>query len=231
MYCPTLFSNQYQLNEHIQQNHRGSQGWYEDGTPQINDRGKVELKSLEHQLVSMREKMEKQHPISSPISAPRPRETLNIPEGWVKTNNGYLYEHEIFRHHTPINATVGILHATLSNNSIKCILHTYDKDLSEISRLQEKEAILEGRLASFVPSDPAFPQIASELHKVKSEITHLTKTLRPDETHHLIFEFFSNSPPNTEENIKWQSEMMSRTLSEAERLKNNYQHQHESDIK
>lgn len=233
-HCQAQFTSIFYRDKHVKDFHH-SMGWYEGQQPTIDDKsGKVELKAIEHQLAKKREEFEKQRPISQPIPPPitrPPKESLNIPEGWLKTIGSYVYEHEIFRHHSTENSTIGILHATLNNHYIKCLLHTYDKNLSEVARLHEKEAILEGRLASYVPSDPAFPQIASELHKVKSEITYLTKTLRPDEIHHLIFEEYSKFTSDSDENIKWQSDMMQRTLSEAERLKNNYQRQHESDSK
>lgn len=233
-HCPASFPTQFLLDDHYRRDHQGTQGWFEPGSPQVNSNGKLELKSIEHQIASAREKMQKERPIANPVPAPlqpRPKEELNIPNGWLKTTDGYIYEHEIFSQHTTENVTTGVLHATLNNHYIKCLLHTYDKDLSEIARLHEKEAILDGRLASFVPSDPAFPQIANELHKVKSEITYLTKTLRPEEQHHLIFEETSKFEANSGENTKWQSDMMQRVLSEAERLKGNYQRQHESDSK
>jgi hypothetical protein len=231
--CPQTFTSIFLRDRHIQDFHRGG---YPEQQQNVMDSksGRVELKALEHQLAASREKMEKERPLANPIPAPltqRPKEELNIPNGWVKTQTGYEYEKEIFCHHTTENSTTGVLHATLNSHYIKCLLHTYDKDLSELSRLHEKETVLSGRLQSLVPSDPAFPEVARELNKTTTEITYLTKSQRPDEIHHLVMEQTSIYEPNTNENTKWQTDMMQRVLTEADRLKNNFKTEHESDSK
>ncbi len=231
-FCPATFPSQYLLDQH-QLSHRGMPGFYESPQNVVTDKG-VELKALEHSLNALREKQQKSgHVMTQPFTPPKPpQEQVNVPAGWVPIGNGsYKYEKELFRHHTPISSTIGVLNSSLNKTYGKCLLHTYDKDLSELARMQEKEAVLEGRLASLVPSDKAFPQVAMELNKTKNNITCFSKNQRPDEVHHLVFESYNKNPQDMNETAKWQSEFMARTLTEADRLKNNFIHQHESDSK
>lgn len=229
-FCPATFPSQYLLDQH-QLSHRGMPGFYENQQPTTTDKG-VELKALEHQLNALRQKQQKTPVLTSPIPPPKPQEQVHIPAGWVSIGNGaYKYEHELFRHITPISSTIAVLNSTVNRTYGKCLLHTYDKDLSEVVRMQEKEAILEARLASLVPSDKAFPQVAMELNKVKNGITCFTKNQRPDEVHHLVFESYNKNPQDSNETAKWQSEFMARTLTESDRLKNNFVRQHETDNK
>lgn len=227
LHCPALFSTQYLLNDHIRRNHQGtpgSPGWYENGTPQINDKGKVELTAIQHSLAAQREKMEKQHPISSPIPAPRPLPEQLIPSnGWRKTsNNTYIFKERIYEHTTPLDSIIIVLEANLNPKHGTCIEHKYMRDLRELNRLDEKRVVLESRMAQLVPSDPKYGAIAMELCDVTQLVNKLTRETKPDNVNHtLIIEDFYRFEPGDEQ-IKWMKEFMDKVNEQFNLLKDSY---------
>lgn len=227
IYCKGMFGNQYQLNEHIQRYHQGTPGWYEDGTPRINDKGKVELTAIQHSLAAQREKMEKQNPISSPIPAPRPQPEQLIPSrGWRKTsNNTYMFKECIYEHTTPLDSIIVVLEANLNPKHGICIEHKYMRDLNELNRLDEKRIVLESRIAQLVPSDPKYGAVATELCNVTQMVNKLTKETKPDNVNHtLVIEDFYRFESGDEQ-TKWMKGYMDKVNEKFDLLKDSYQRQ------
>ncbi len=235
IYCRASFPSQYLLTEHIQRDHRG--GYPESPQEVVDNRsGKVELKALEHSLSAMKEKLEKQRPLSNPIPAPitrPPPEQLVPSKGWRKlSDNSYVFEEEIAQYHTPFDSTTIVLDATLNQKHGKCLKHEYTRDLRELNRLQEKRIVLDSRLSQLVPSDYKYGSVAMELSNVTQMIDKLTKDVRPDdERHEIVFEDYYTYDLGSNENIQWMKKYMDKVVSESEKLSEKYKRYHESDSK
>lgn len=222
-YCRASFPTQYLLTDHIARDHRG--GYPENPQEVVDGRsGKVELKALQHSLDAQREKMEKglkpiSNPIPAPITRPQP-EQLTPSQGWKKlSDNSYVFEKEVYQHNTPFDSLKIVLEATLNQKHGKCIKHEFTRDLRELNRLQEKQIIMESRLAQLVPSDYKFGDVAKELNDVTIAVNKLTNDVRPDdERHELVFEDYYRYDSGTEEQIKWMKSFMDKVVSESERL-------------
>lgn len=224
-FCTGLFSSQYLLDDHIRTAHRG--GYPEAPQTVVGDKGTIELKALQHSLAAQREKMEKQHPLSSPISAPRPQPEQLIPSrGWRKTsNNTYMFKECIYENTTPFDSTIIVLEANLNPKHGICIEHKYMRDLSELNRLDEKRIVLESRIAQLVPSDPKYGAVATELCNVTQMVNKLTKETKPDnESHTLVIEDSYRFEPGDEQ-IKWMKGYMDKVNEKFDLLKDSYHRQ------
>lgn len=221
-HCSASFPSIFLRDQHIQQYHRG--GYPEVQQPTVGDSGKVELKALQHSLDAQREKLEKQRPISTPISAPRPHPDSLIPSnGWKKqSDNTYVFNEQVHQQITPFESTLSVVEAHLNSKHGNCIEHKYTKNLYELDRLKQKRIILDGKLSSHVPSDPQFKDIAKELYDTEQQIIKFNREVKPDSIHTLIFEDYYRYDLGTDEHTKWMKSFMDRTVSESERLAENY---------
>jgi hypothetical protein len=228
--CPQTFPTIYLRDRHIQDFHRG--GYPEAQQNVVGSSGKVELKALEHSIAAQREKMEKERPLASPIPMPiskAPPDQLEPSQGWKKiSDNTYVFEQELYEHTTPFDSMVVTLEAKLNPKHGNCIEHKYTKNLTDLDKLKQKDTSLESRLTSYVPSDPNFSVIATELYNTKQQIVKFNRDIRADEVHTLILEDYYRFDPGDEQ-VKWMKSFMEKVNGEYERLKKN--HHSENDVK
>ncbi|MFA4870826.1 MAG: hypothetical protein WC623_21695 [Pedobacter sp.] len=218
------FPNQFLLDQHTQMYHRG--GYPEAQQMTITDKGKPELKALEHSLAAMRDKIQKANPqaMPIPISATKPREQItSLPRGWVKkSDNQYVFDQEIHRNNTPFQTTVITVSAELNPRHGTITEHRYERDLTELQREKDKDTVLESRLSALTTSDPKFHQISTELYKTKDRIAKLSRDIKPDAYHTLVLEDYYRFDIGTNENTEWMKQFMDKTLSECQRLTENH---------
>lgn len=227
--CSELVKNESDLEKHLKHEHhatpedikkilRGS-GWYEP--KQETPAGKI---SVEHRIAALKAINARNPAISVPIIPMNERHEIKIPAGWVpEGDNTYSYKKEIATIHNYNDTTTQTVTARVAPHHGIAELHTFFKDISALRKLQEKESQLSSRISRYVVSDPEFPEIAKELHKVKKEIEAVSRSIRPEETAEMITGGEQYFDTNQEEAILHQemTDFMNKVNGETDRLINN----------
>lgn len=216
--CSKQFIDEPELYRHLRDHHRMSevdarriaglnQGWYEE--KQKTSKG--EDKAPEHVIAATKAAISQMAPLKVPIIPLGQKSDVTVAPGWMKTEMGYIFEKVIKEEHTIDNYIKWILKGELKGNHGTLVLWVYDKDISQLSELQEKAGILDAKLTSYVPSDPEFITCANELHDVLFEVKQLKKELQPEVFNEIKLEETYHDTGYEEGRFeKWQSEFMTK---------------------
>jgi len=182
-------------------------GWYEQKQKDV----KGDDKAPEHVIAATKAAITQMAPLKVPIVPLDRKSEVTVPPGWMKTEMGYVFEKVANEEHTIDNYIKWILKGELKGNHGSLVLWVYDKDISHLSELQEKAAILEAKLTSYVPADPEYITVANELHNKLFEIRELKRDLQPDVFNDIKLEETYHDTGYEEGRFeKWQSEFMTK---------------------
>ncbi len=216
--CSRQFVDEPELYRHLRDSHRMSEtearrlaglnpGWYEG--KQKDARG--DEKAPEHVIAATKAAISQMAPLKVPMITTDRKPDVTVAPGWNKTDNGYVFEKTLNEVHTIDNYVKWIIKGELKGNHASLVLWVYDKDITQLSELQEKTSILEAKLASFVPSDPEYITIANELHDKLYEVRELKKELQPEVFNDIKLEETYHDTGYEEGRFeKWQSEFMAK---------------------
>jgi len=225
-YCPRSdFRTLKERDDHILSFHKDKLGsGYFESKSQTPD---GDLKSLKHQLEQLKSQKstEMSNTLTVPMPAP-PRKELQPPQGWVKNvDGGYDFSRKLGSISTPFNITDEYIKSSVNSHHGICILNTFDKDLTELFELSEKEHILRSRMMALVVGDDELVEVMKELNIVKKKIRALKENSDNDRTSELILEEYWYAERGSEESEKQQLEFMNKVISECTRLTNNFKNQ------
>ena len=182
-------------------------GWYEQ--KQKDTRG--DDKAPEHVIAATKAAISSMAPLKVPMVVTDRKPDVTVAPGWMKTNIGYVFEKTVNEEHTIDNYIKWIIKGEMKGNHASLVLWVYDKDITQLSELQEKTGILEAKLASFVPSDPAWVTVGNELHDKLYKLRELKKDLQPEVFNDIKLEETYHDTGYEEGRFeKWQSEFMAK---------------------
>ncbi|MDD5454017.1 MAG: hypothetical protein PHW62_00755 [Candidatus Ratteibacteria bacterium] len=182
-------------------------GWFEG--KQKDARG--DEKAPEHVIAATKGAINQMAPLKVPMVTIDRKPDVTVAPGWNKTDNGYVFEKTLNEIHTIDNYIKWIIKGELKGNHASLVLWVYDKDITQLSELQEKAGILEAKLASFVVSDPEYICVANELHDILYKVKELKKELQPEVFDEIKLEETYHDVGYEEGRFeKWQSEFMSK---------------------
>jgi len=182
-------------------------GWYEQRqkTPGGDD------KAPEHVIAATKAAISSMAPLKVPMVVTDRKPDMIVPPGWMRTDTGYVFEKTINEEHTIDNYIKWIIKGEMKGNHASLVLWVYDKDITQLSELQEKTSILEAKLTSYVPSDPEYITVANELHDKLYKVRELKKELQPRVFNEIKLEETYHDTGYEEGRFeKWQSEFMAK---------------------
>lgn len=226
--CTRQLLDEAELYHHLRNAHRisefearrlsgiGGSGWYEQKQPTLDGE-----KAVEHQAVALRQQIAATAPLTVPIIKMKEKPDIAVALGWYKTQDGYKFYKVAHEEHTATSYTQHVLKGEIKGEFGALVLWQYTKDVEELKEQQMKASILEGRLASYVPSDPAYLSIAGELHETLYRIRALKEGIGVEVgSEPVLDERFSGENPFEEGSgyEKWVSEFMQKANLESERV-------------
>lgn len=192
-------------------------GWFEG--KQRNSEG--EDKAPEHVIAATKAAVSQMTPLKVPIiPMDRPAEATVAP-GWSRTETGFTFEKTVREEHKIDNYLKYILKGEIKGNHASLVMWVYDKDISLLSELQEKEALLSAELHKYTYLDPEWLTVGGELHDTSFQIRELKKELLPKVFNEIKLEDTYYDTGFEEGRFeKWQSDFMTRAntaVTEVER--------------
>ena len=216
--CSKQFIDEAELYRHLRDRHHVGEsearrlsglnpGWYEDKQKTIDG----SEKAPEHVIAATKAAITQMAPLKVPVVPIDRKAEVTAAPGWSKTATGYTFEKTVNEEHTIDNYIKWILKGELKGNHASLVLWVYEKDISQLSELQEKSSILDAKLTSYVPADPEYITVANELHNKLYEIRELKKNLQPDVFNEIKLEDTYHDTGYEEDRFeKWQSEFMAK---------------------
>lgn len=182
-------------------------GWYEE--KQKDARG--DEKAPDHVIAATKAAISQMAPLKVPIITTDRKPDVTVAPGWNKTDNGYVFEKTLNEVHTIDNYIKWIIKGEIKGNHASLVLWVYDKNITQLSELQEKAGILDAKLSSFVVSDPEYVTIGSSLHQILYEIKEMKKELQPEVFNEIKLQDTYHDTGYEEGRFeKWQSEFMAK---------------------
>jgi hypothetical protein len=191
-------------------------GWHEGKQPTPDGD-----KAIEHQVAAAKAAIAQSAPLKVPIIQMHQKPQVTVAQGWRATTDGYTYNRLVHEEHTATNYMQYIMNGEVKGDFGTVILWTYDKDVTELKEKKEKASILEARLSSYIPSDPAYVTVSQELHHTLHEAEMLKKGIEAEVDSETVLEdrFYRN---NTLEEgggyEKWVEEFMKKANAETEQV-------------
>lgn len=226
--CPQQLIGETELYLHLLKTHRldieeakqlaniNGQGWRE--SQQATPDGMV---AVDHRAAAIRAQMQKDpQPISIPmILPPTPKQEIKIPAGWTEgADRTYNFEKETFEKHTTDNIITKIARGKVTENHAILSEYTYDKDISELSEMQDKSALLEARMMGYTISDPEYVVCVNKAHDARHRIAQIKKDIKAKIYPELILEEYFKGERSTDGHIKWKENFMEKCIAEVVRL-------------